>query len=177
MHLLRRHALIPVEPLREMAEEADRRWARRGHLILLIYVVGLLLCYAGGFWYRSSGWGLVEILFALAQFAFMFGAFIGTWIWAKRARFGRIHLIMLKHRRCPHCGYNLRLLPTDPEDQTTVCPECGCAWLIDDAVLTERLVATTPVAPPGTQKKLLVLMGLLLGVMALGGLFLALKLR
>lgn len=29
---------------------------------------------------------------------------------------------------CTSCGYDLRLLPTQPEDGTTVCPECGCAW-------------------------------------------------
>jgi transcription initiation factor TFIIIB Brf1 subunit/transcription initiation factor TFIIB len=35
---------------------------------------------------------------------------------------------MLKHRRCPHCGYDIRGLPVDPQDGATVCPECGCAW-------------------------------------------------
>jgi transcription initiation factor TFIIIB Brf1 subunit/transcription initiation factor TFIIB len=35
---------------------------------------------------------------------------------------------MLKHLRCPHCGYDLRGLAADPEDGATVCPECGCAW-------------------------------------------------
>ena len=29
---------------------------------------------------------------------------------------------------CASCGYDLRLLPADPEDGSTVCPECGCAW-------------------------------------------------
>ena len=55
------------------------------------------------------------------------------WMVAKAVRFGRIRSIMLKHRRCPHCGYDLRMLPTDPKDGATVCPECGCAWLIDGA--------------------------------------------
>ena len=27
----------------------------------------------------------------------------------------------------------LRLLPTDPADGATVCPECGCAWKLEDA--------------------------------------------
>ena len=30
--------------------------------------------------------------------------------------------------RCPHCGYDLRELPGDPDDGATVCPGCGCAW-------------------------------------------------
>ena len=45
---------------------------------------------------------------------------------ARRARFRRVCDVMLKHLRCPHCGYDLRLLPVDPADSATVCPECGC---------------------------------------------------
>ena len=51
----------------------------------------------------------------------------------KRRRLGHIARAMLQYRRCPHCGYNLRLLPVDPADGATVCPECGCAWLLEDA--------------------------------------------
>jgi hypothetical protein len=44
---------------------------------------------------------------------------------------------MLKHRRCPHCGYDLRLLPIDSNDGATVCPECGCAWSLDGGDVRE----------------------------------------
>ena len=30
-----------------------------------------------------------------------------------------------------NAGYDLRQLPVDPEDRATVCPECGCAWILD----------------------------------------------
>ena len=50
------------------------------------------------------------------------------WIVARRIRSRRVIEIMLEYLRCPHCGYDLRLLPTDPKDGATVCPECGCAW-------------------------------------------------
>ncbi|MEW6251597.1 MAG: hypothetical protein AB1716_13195, partial [Planctomycetota bacterium] len=50
------------------------------------------------------------------------------WFALKRKRFGAVAAAILKHRRCPHCGYDLRLLPVDPTDGATVCPECGCAW-------------------------------------------------
>ncbi len=33
---------------------------------------------------------------------------------------------------CASCGYDLRLLPTDPVDGLTVCPECGSGWKLDD---------------------------------------------
>ncbi len=28
-------------------------------------------------------------------------------------------------------GYDLRMLPSDPADRATVCPECGHAWKLD----------------------------------------------
>jgi len=51
-----------------------------------------------------------------------------TWLGARRRRYRRTLRVMLRHSRCPHCGYDLRLLPADPADGATVCPECGCAW-------------------------------------------------
>ena len=56
----------------------------------------------------------------------------------KRSRFGKVAVAMLMRLRCPHCGYDLRLLPTDPADGATVCPECGCAWqLAGETVASE----------------------------------------
>lgn len=51
-----------------------------------------------------------------------------VWYNIRRARFGKVADAMLEHLRCPHCGYDLRMLPTDEADGATVCPECGCAW-------------------------------------------------
>jgi hypothetical protein len=50
------------------------------------------------------------------------------WKAARRSRFSRIRRTMLEHFRCPHCGYDIRGLPTASEDGATICPECGCAW-------------------------------------------------
>jgi hypothetical protein len=63
---------------------------------------------------------------------FLLGGFLTGWLIGARERLPRIRLVMLKHRRCPHCGYNLRGLPPCPEDNATVCPECGCAWRLDE---------------------------------------------
>jgi hypothetical protein len=51
-----------------------------------------------------------------------------AWYSAKLRRFDKIAAAMLKYLRCPHCGYDLRMLPTGREDGATICPECGCAW-------------------------------------------------
>ena len=55
-----------------------------------------------------------------------------AWYRTKWSRFGKIAAAMLKYLRCPHCGYDLRLLPADPAAGATVCPECGCAWQLVD---------------------------------------------
>lgn len=57
---------------------------------------------------------------------------LSIWLVSARVRFKRIRNIILKHSRYPHCGHDLRLLPTDPEDGATVCPECGCAWRLSN---------------------------------------------
>jgi len=51
-----------------------------------------------------------------------------VWGGTRASRFGKIVPAMLKHHRCPHCGYDIRGLPADESDGATVCPECGCAW-------------------------------------------------
>lgn len=52
------------------------------------------------------------------------------WVVARRTRCRRVAEIMLEFHRCPHCGYDLRMLRAAPEDGATVCPECGCAWAL-----------------------------------------------
>ena len=49
------------------------------------------------------------------------------WFGVKRKRMRHVTTAMLKHSTCPHCGYNLRGLPTD-DDGCNVCPECASAW-------------------------------------------------
>lgn len=72
----------------------------------------------------------------------LLGASLGClyllWIVARRLRSRRVVEIMLEHRRCPHCGYDLQMLPESPEDGATVCPECGCAWRIEDETSKTR---------------------------------------
>jgi hypothetical protein len=59
------------------------------------------------------------------------------WRFARRHRFGKIRAAMLKHRHCPHCAYALRGLRPDESDGATVCPECGCAWMLPGHRLDE----------------------------------------
>jgi hypothetical protein len=146
MHLLRRHAVIPAEPLREIAEQLDRKWAKWAYAIALLNAGCLALCWAGMTYYMlalsSRGrFDQVTILICAFQLVLMLGGFLFSWRLARGRRFDRAGPVMLKHRRCPHCGYDLRGLSIDPDDSAVCCPECGCAWRINDAALADYAVA------------------------------------
>jgi hypothetical protein len=55
-----------------------------------------------------------------------------AWMAATTVRARRTCSVMLRHLRCPHCGYDLRGLPRTAADGVTVCPECGCAWMLPE---------------------------------------------
>jgi hypothetical protein len=76
---------------------------------------------------RRTGVDIVErVLWPVNLTVFAIGA-VQFWRSGRRARAERVCATMLRHLRCPHCGYDIRGLPTAPEDGATVCPECGCA--------------------------------------------------
>ena len=80
---------------------------------------------------RHTGIDMLErVLWPLNLAVFAFGAW-QFWRSARRGRAKHICRVMLQHLRCPHCGYDIRGLPTDPEDGATLCPERGCAWRLD----------------------------------------------
>jgi hypothetical protein len=137
LHLLRRHEVIPAEPLRTIAEEVGPGVKKRRYLaffacpvcVALAFIGLVIRKYAIGVgWYFDS---LERLLWPLNLALVSLGAFM-LWRSARRGRLKRVRGIMLRHRRCPHCGYDLRGLPTDSEDGLTVCPECGCAWRLAD---------------------------------------------
>jgi hypothetical protein len=150
MRLLGRHGVIPAATLRAIAEEIEPRLARWGRLKLLTCVLvaaGLFTLHAFGDTLpigtvvRASAGGVISAALASAVPFFLVCLFCQR---LHRASFQRIGPVMLKHRRCPHCGDDLRGLGTDPDDGCTVCPECGSAWSIDDAAIAERLASIRP---------------------------------
>jgi hypothetical protein len=81
-------------------------------------------------WLRNAPVDAVErFLWPANLVIFGFGA-IQFWRAGRRGRAKRIGELMLKHRRCPHCGYDVHGLTADPADGATICPECGCAWML-----------------------------------------------
>lgn len=133
LHLLHRHDHIEAEPLKRIAEEVGSGLSDTGRRLLWFFAIVALLATVvrviemidrlglSGFW-------SFETLF-ISQMWF-WGLIAWGVMW--RQRFGRVRRIMLAHRRCPHCGYDLTGLPLDADDAATVCPECGCAWMLKE---------------------------------------------
>ena len=133
MHLLRCHDVIEADDLRSIVSEegiAISPWERA----LLVYcVIAFLATVTGTIYYfvgGSSGDSAVQRVARLTWYSLLPVFF---WWRIKRGRFVKTTAGMLKHLRCPHCGYDLRSLRVDPTDGATVCPECGCAWRLDSS--------------------------------------------
>jgi hypothetical protein len=137
LHLTRQHSVIPAEPLAKIAHEVRSgiehfpRWVVRVCAIAWGLAVVVYVIYCVDLLRR----GRLSDLFGAPGIMMSSLCFLPALLWygAKRLRFARICKAMLQHLRCPYCGYDIRSLPTDPEDGATVCPECGCAWKLNDA--------------------------------------------
>jgi len=127
MHLLHQHHLIEAGVLRDIANEPDVKITVAERASLIVGVVTLLLVCCLLFYSIFVG-DLGEAPYAKTSSVLLF-AFMAWLAWARirMARFGKVATAMLRHHRCPHCGYELANLPA-AEDGLTVCPECGCAW-------------------------------------------------
>jgi hypothetical protein len=131
LHLLRRHDVIDADVLRALANEKGVRIKLGERAALIGGICGALLVIflfthaliTGDI--RDAPFAKSSGLLYLCSIPWI------IWFGIKRKRFGNVAAAMLKHLRCPHCGYDLRMLPTDSQDGATVCPECGCAWRLE----------------------------------------------
>ncbi len=135
LHRFRRHDTIEADALADIAGDLGSGLTRLARFFL---VVGVLCALIGVIAFAEH---LIQALragkgiFPLPKLLPLANVWVGPiiiWIGACRLRSRRIRSVMLEHLRCPHCGYDLRLLPVDPVDGATVCPECGCAWKLRD---------------------------------------------
>jgi len=138
LHLLNQHSVIPAETLRSMADEI-LPGARRQRLVqVLVVALGFLVVVGGNivyFRYFSSWKGLDPVnttIYFIQLVVILSGPFLAFRL-ARAKYVSRVVSVMLRHLRCPHCGYDMRMLPADPEDRATICPECGCAWKLEVA--------------------------------------------
>jgi hypothetical protein len=136
MHLLHRPGIIPSDVLREIAQQIGLGITRATRSAFWASIVGLAclgialaICMT-----RLAGGSISTGRFFrnLVPYTGVLCGLFTCWISLRNARHQKIGSVMLQHRRCPHCGYDVRLLPADPADNATVCPECGCAWRLED---------------------------------------------
>ncbi|MHC4234776.1 MAG: TFIIB-type zinc ribbon-containing protein [Planctomycetota bacterium] len=126
LYLLRQHNVIDADTLHAIANEkgvriaAGERTALIGGLCGALLVVSLFTYALISGDLRDAPYAKSTGLFYLCSLPWI------VWYGIKRKRVGNVAAAMLRHRRCPHCGYDIRSLPTDPKDGATVCPECGC---------------------------------------------------
>lgn len=142
MHLLRKHDIIEPEVLAVIAREPGVRIAGKERAALIVGVVCLLAVASLFTWSLIVG-NLGGAALAKTSSLIYFCAVPWViWYVLKRRRFAKVTAAMLEHRRCPHCGYDLRLLPVDESDGATVCPECGCAWTLPDTSPDDEVTGT-----------------------------------
>lgn len=124
---------IPRPVVERMAEELLPR-VRRHRRVLFVSTVlaaGVVAGGTAGFAVARGRWPTLDpVMLAIhaAQVGLVVGGPVLAW-WILRARYvRRTAEVLLRHGRCPHCGYALAGLAADPGDGATTCPECGCRW-------------------------------------------------
>jgi hypothetical protein len=141
MHLLRRHDVIASEALGEIAKQVGigmTRVTRAMFWVILFGVVSFAILLPILIIMFVNGWiNVLSFVLSLLPPSSVWVALFVFWIGTRNVRHQRIGTVMLRHLRCPHCGYDLRMLPTDPEDGATICPECGCAWRLNVTAHTD----------------------------------------
>ena len=140
-HLLRQRGGIPPEVLRDMAQQIGIGMIRANRVAFWAGIVAIACCGIGlaiGFTRLSAGSiSLRKFLTNMLPYTGVWVAPFAFWIGTRSARSGRTTRVMLQHLHCPHCGYDIRGLSTAPEDEATVCPECGCAWHLGERIDTD----------------------------------------
>lgn len=134
-HLLNLPSQIPAGKLKAISDELYPA-ASRQRLIQVALTAFNFVVVGGGTYllYRfvnpgSLGEPALLVTFGLQAIVFIVSPlFVYRVTRARYASF--IAEVMLRHRYCPHCEYDLTGLPPDQYDGATVCPECGSAWII-----------------------------------------------
>ena len=140
MHLMRRHDVIPPDVLREMAQQIGVGMTKAHRIAFwaaLVTIVCAGIAVAISLTRLSAGSIRArDVVRNMLPYCGIWVAPFAVWIGTRNVRHGRITGVMLEHLHCPHCGYDIRGLPTDPNDGATICPECGCAWRLDTPTTT-----------------------------------------
>ncbi|UCG32544.1 MAG: hypothetical protein JSU68_12875 [Phycisphaerales bacterium] len=135
--ILHRFDTIDADALHDIVETMEPGTARfRRHVWIIIPAAlaafALLVAFL---YYTGDASARKDLISTITNPVFMIPNIVCCcvvpWIVTRQNYMKHIRSAMLKHRRCPHCGYDLRGTPT-AADGNSICSECGCAWLIYD---------------------------------------------
>jgi len=133
LYLLRQHNVVDADTLRSITNEKGVRIAFSERIALITGICGLVLV-VGFFGFALLTGDIRDAPYAKSASLLYFCALPWIlWYGIKRRRLNNVAEIMLKYARCPHCAYDLRFLSRDDDDGATVCPECGCAWHLEQS--------------------------------------------
>jgi hypothetical protein len=167
LQVLKRHDVIEpaaLDAIIEVLEPGARRnrrlaWIALGIVVPLVVIgIGIDVAIEG----KPAVDDLVGAVTNPAIMSAIVAGAVVSIVGARHARFARLKRVMLRHSRCPHCGYGLTGVPPSDEDGATVCPECACAWRLDDPALARP----EPSAGKPRGLQLIVLLVLALGSLA-----------
>lgn len=115
---MHRTDVIDSEQLERIAEELTpgtiklkRQLTRTFPLVIL----GLAVILTVGYFLSppASQSHLISAIQNPLMWVLLVGGMIGTYLKAKKKRAASVERTMLRHQRCPHCGYALDALPVD----------------------------------------------------------------
>lgn len=172
MQMLHQDDVIDRATLDEMMEELEPGLSRnlRMTIITIVLGIGALAVLVFLVWFMNPGRraGLAKTLtHNPGMWIAIVAGVVVPMLAVRKKHQHRLPALMLKHRRCPHCGYNLSGLNPDDADGATICPECACAWRLAEAGAPAMEAA--PVAGPSTGVKIGLVISLLLGMAAFAG--------
>ena len=131
--LLHKYDIVDADSLRTIADTKGVRVTRGEKAALIGGACAALLVIALFVYALISGDIRDATIAKSSGLLYLCSVFWIIWFAIKRKRFKYVAAAMLEQRRCPHCGYDLRSLPTEASDGVTICPECGCAWQLGGA--------------------------------------------
>ncbi len=144
LRMLRQHEVIEAETLRRITQEPGVGLQTVERIAFFCQVGGacLVVCF---FSYETITGGIRDA-FTAKSVGLLYLCMLPWIVWfgIKKKRFSSIKPALLKHHRCPHCGYDLRGLQADPSGGATICPECGCAWKLPAAETPANQQLSTP---------------------------------
>lgn len=172
MQMLHQHDVIDRKTLDQMMEALEPGLSRNLRMTLITVILGVsaLGLLVVLMWFLNPG-RRAGLMKALSHNPGMWIGIIAAVVIpvfaARKKHRPRLPTLLLRHRRCPHCGYDLSGLPADTRDDATVCPECACAWRLGDE--TAVLPAIDPTNEPSTALKGGLIVASLLGMAAFVG--------